>query len=129
MQIQSEIDQERDLIVYTLSGMVNINDVREVFKEIIESRGLAKNLLLDTRPAIFSKPLVTEDVYELVGELEHYPEKLRLFAGCKSAVIAETDLGFGIMRMFNSISELKGLSLTLVPFRAMEEALEYVDED
>ena len=129
MPIQSDFDRNRELIVYTLSGVVEFHDVREVFKEMIDSLSITKNLLLDTRPATFPKPLENEDIDELVEELTHLHDQSREFTEGKSAVIAETDLGFGIMRMFNTFAQLKRLPFDLVPFRTMEDALDYLKED
>ena len=129
MPIQCKIDQNSDLVVYTLSGVVGLHDVREVLKKIMDSLSMTKNLILDTRPATFPEPLENEDIDELVEELARLPEQPEKLADIKSAVVAETDLGFGIMRMFNTFAQLQGLPFDLVPFRTIKDALEYLKED
>ena len=128
MAIELKIDQERNLAVYTLSGDVTVKDVKEVVRCFGESLELAKNLLWDTRPATFLKPLEREDVEQMVALMEPYRESFIEGEEVKWAVIAETDLGFGIKRMFSSMLQMEGFPISLEPFRTIEDALEYLEE-
>jgi hypothetical protein len=128
MAIELKIDQERNLAVYTLSGDVTVKDVKEVVRCFGESLELAKNLLWDTRPATFLKPLEREDVDQLVTMMERYRESFIEGDEGKWAVIAETDLGFGIMRMLNSMLQMEGFPISFEPFRTIEDAIEYLED-
>lgn len=127
--IQKSIFPEKDVTIFTLVGEANIQVFRKVLKEMYESVLVTKNIILDTRPATFSNPLENADVYALVEDLEDYPEPPNEAEKGKSAVIAETDLGFGIMRLFNSFAQFKRLPITLVPFRTLKSAYAYLDDD
>ena len=127
MAIELKIDQERNLAVYTLSGDVTAKDVKEVVRCFGESLELAKNLLWDTRPATFLKPLERVDIDQLVTMMERYRESLIEGDESKWAVIAETDLGFGIMRMLNSMLQMEGFPISLEPFRTIEDAIKYLE--
>ncbi len=128
MAIELKIDQERNLAVYTLSGDVTVKDVKEVVRCFGESLELAKNLLWDTRPATFLKPLEREDVDQLVTMMERYRESFIEGDEGKWAVIAETDLGFGNMRMLNSMLQMEGFPISFEPFRTIEDAIEYLED-
>jgi hypothetical protein len=128
MAIELKIDQERNLAVYTLSGDVTVKDVKEVVRCFGESLELAKNLLWDTRSATFLKPLEREDVDQLVTMMERYRESFIEGDEGKWAVIAETDLGFGIMRMLNSMLQMEGFPISFEPFRTIEDAIEYLED-
>ena len=128
MAIELKIDQERNLAVYTLNGDVTVKDVKEVVRCFGESLELAKNLLWDTRPATFLKPLEREDVDQLVTMMERYRESFIEGDEGKWAVIAETDLGFGIMRMLNSMLQIEGFPISFEPFRTIEDAIKYLED-
>ena len=128
MAIELKIDQERNLAVYTLAGNVTVKDVKEVVKCFGESLELAKNLLWDNRPATFLKSLEREDIDQLVTMMERYRESFIEGDEGKWAVIAETDLGFGIMRMLNSMLQMEGFPISLEPFRTFEEAIKYLED-
>ncbi|MEN8244707.1 MAG: hypothetical protein ABFS43_07380 [Thermodesulfobacteriota bacterium] len=128
MAIEFKIDRERNLAIYTLTGNVTVEEVKEVVRCFGESFELTKNLLWDTRPATFLKPLEREDVEQLVALMERYRESFIEGEEVKWAVIAETDLGFGIKRMFNSMLQLEGFPISLEPFRTIKDALEYIEE-
>jgi hypothetical protein len=128
MAIELKIDQERNLAVYTLSEDVTVKDVKEVVRCFGESLELAKNLLWDTRPATFLKPLEREDVDQLVTMMERYRESFIEGDEGKWAVIAESDLGFGIMRMLNSMLQMEGFPISFEPFRTIEDAIEYLED-
>ena len=128
MAIELKIDQERNLAVYTLSGDVTVKDVKEVVRCFGESLERAKNLLWDTRPATFLKPLEREDVDQLVTMMERYRESFIEGDEGKWAVIAETDLGFGNMRMLNSMLQMEGFPISFEPFRTIEDAIEYLED-
>ena len=128
MAIELKIDQERNLAVYTLNGDVTVKDVKEVVRCFGESLELAKNLLWDTRPATFLKPLEREDVDQLVTMMERYRESFIEGDEGKWAVIAETDLGFGIMRMLNSMLQMEGFPISFEPFRTIEDAIKYLED-
>ena len=127
MAIELKIDKERNLAVYTLSGDVTVKDVKEVVKCFGESLELAKNLLWDNRPATFLKSLEREDIDQLVTMMERYRESFIEGDEGKWAVIAETDLGFGIMRMLNSMLQMEGFPISLEPFRTFEDAIKYLE--
>ena len=107
---------------------LTVKDVKEVVRCFGESLELAKNLLWDTRPATFLKPLEREDVDQLVTLMERYRESFIEGDEGKWVVIAETDLGFGIMRMLNSMLKMEGFPISLEPFRTIEDAIKYLED-
>jgi len=128
MAIELKIDRERNLSIYTLSGDVTVEEVKEVVRSFGASHELTKNLLWDTRPATFLKPLEREDVEQMVTLMESYREQFMEGDQGKWAVIAETDLGFGIKRMLNSMLQMEGFPISLEPFRSFENAIKYLEE-
>ena len=129
MSILKKIDKERNVTVFTLVGRVDINSVRKVLEDMMESIPLKQHLLLDIRPAIFSRPLENEEIYALVEDLERYPGRPQTRGSGKSAVITDTDICFGIMRMFSSFAQYKKIPLALIPFRTMADAIKYFEDD
>jgi hypothetical protein len=126
MPIQIDIEKERDLTICTLSGDVTVKDVKEALKQIWDNAELTKNLLWDTRPATFIKPMANEDIEILLAMVDGYSDRFKEREDGKTTVVAETDLGFGLMRMLDTLAEIEEFPIQPEPFRTIEEAMEYI---
>lgn len=123
MPITSQLDPSRELTTFVGKGKVSIDDILEMLKPFFEGQ-VTKNILWDFREA-------TPDIGDLKGQLRRLvktSDRAReLRSDGKTALIASSDLVYGLLRMYQTFAELRGLAHKVRVFRAMEEAHQWLD--
>jgi hypothetical protein len=61
-----------------------------------------------------------------IGQYRHRFEERK---GGKTAVVASSDLQYGLSRILGTLYEIKDFSTQLQTFRQMDEALRWLDQD
>ena len=67
-----------------------------------------------------------ERIRAFIGQYRHRFEERK---GGKSAVVASSDLQYGVSRILGTLYEIEGYPTRLGIFRTMEEAMEWLDQD
>jgi len=67
-----------------------------------------------------------ESITALIGQYTHRFEERK---GGKSAVVASSDLQYGLSRILGALYEIKDFPTQLKIFRIMDEAFEWLDQD
>jgi len=127
MPITSHVDKTKNLIIYTLTGEPTLDDIRSKIKSFWEAHALALNALWDVRQAKLTD-LKSSDgsITALIGQYTHRFEERK---GGKSAVVASSDLQYGLSRILGALYEIKDFPTQLKIFRIMDEAFEWLDQD
>ena len=124
MTTQLDYDAEDNLMLQSLHGLCSISNLAEVFDKMDEfpvRPGL--KILTDICDADLK-----EANYDSVSFLEKkLDEFLDKYLPVKKAIVAESDLEFGIARMYGLMSEKDGFEVNV--FRKKSEALEWLKEN
>lgn len=126
MQYTIEFDIEKRYAIITTSGKATVEGFLELHHGRVNHPAWTggMNLLLDHRQ-LDSTALSTMEVQRLAalglqpGELSR-PEKI--------ATVVETDLGFGLTRMWEGYVESRGTTNHRI-FRSLEAAKKWIEED
>ena len=118
--IKKSVDGE--LTEYTVQGGVRIDDYVTCIHEFYTGGAVTRNALWDLTEADVEH-LTSQDVRKLARA----PEGIsRVRAGGKTAIVAPTDLSFGLARMYEFSVDLEDAGIELRVFRSRAEALEWL---
>lgn len=128
MSITSQVDKTRDLTSYTLTGNLTIDEIHNAIKSFWEAHELTLNGLWDARQAELTnlKSSDVEGITALIGEYAHRFDERKTG---KTAIVASSDLQFGLSRIFGTFYEIENFPIQLKIFRDMNEALEWLDQN
>ncbi len=122
--IHVRIDPESDLTVYRVIGQVTGDDVSRIIKEFYDNH-ITRNVLWDLSESDVSK-LSADDVFRVA----HTPRKrAEMRIGGKTAIVAPTDITFGLTRMYEFMTEVQSFSFTTQTFRTTQEAYQWLFEE
>lgn len=105
-----DFDPERGLLVVTFTGVIKVDEFTEDYLDVPE--GTLE--LIDTRLAIEAE-LTTSDLRYLADRDRKRPTRIS-----KVAIVAIADVGFGLARMYQSLSD--GQETEVSVFRDEAEA-------
>jgi hypothetical protein len=128
MPITSKVEKTKNLTIYTLTGELTLDEILGALKSFLEAHTLTLNLLWDARSAKLSQIKSSEliDITGLAGQYKHRYEERK---GGKSAIVASSNLQYGLSRILGTFYEMEGFPTQLKIFRIMDEALEWLDQD
>jgi hypothetical protein len=128
MPITSRVDKTRNLIIYTLTGELTLDDIQSKIKSFWEAHDLTLNALWDARSAKLTnlKSSDMESITALIGQYTHRFEERK---GGKSAIVASSDLQYGLSRVLGTFYEIEDFPTQLQTFRQIDEAMEWLDQD
>ena len=128
MPITSQVDKTENLTIYTLFGDLTSDDIQIAIKSFWEAHGLTLKGLWDARSAKLTnlKSSDMENIAVFVGRFRHRFEERK---GGKSAIVASTDLQYGLSRILKSLYDIEDFPTQLKIFRIMNEAMEWLDQD
>jgi hypothetical protein len=125
MAIKSNIDKEKDLTTYVLSGETSTDHLLKALKSFFNGN-ITANVLWDLREAEFGEGIPSANLKELaVYSKKKQPEKAR----GKIAIVASSDLGFGMSRIFEVYAELEGVKNPVQVYRSMKKAMKWLEEE
>jgi hypothetical protein len=128
MPITSQVDKTKNLVIYILTGELTLDDIQSTIKSFWESHELTLNALWDARRAELTN-LKSSDMESITAFIGQYTHRFEERKGGKSAVVASSDLQYGLSRILGTLYEIKDFPTKLQTFRQMDEAMEWLDQD
>ena len=128
MPITSQIDKTKNLTIYTLVGELTLDDILNAIKSFWEAHELTLGILWDLRNANLTN-LKSSDIERIAGFIDQYGYRFEERKGGKAAVVASSDLQFGLSRVLETLYEIKDFPAKLQIFRIMDEAMAWLDQD
>ncbi len=123
--IEIEIDQDRGLTIFTVSGDFTGEQVMQVIQEFYDGDPTDR-VLWDLSTASFEHISGTVP-QQLAGVSQQHigPDR----KGGMTALVFASDVGFGLGRMFETFRSLQGSDVTYGTFRSRKKALAWLDTD
>ena len=123
MPITSQINEERQLTVFTATGELSFDEVRNAITSFYEADHTL-NVLWDMREAT-ARELSSRQVEQIAQLLEEYGGRSK---GVRTAIVTPTDLNYGLSRMLVSLVEIREENhpVLMKVFRTMDEALSWI---
>jgi len=127
MPITSQVDPIKNLTIYTLNGDLALDEILNAIQSFWEAHELTLNVLWDARRAKLTrlKSSDIERIAELIGRYTHRFEERR---GGKTAVVASSDLQYGLSRILGTFYEIKDFPTQFQTFRQMDEAIQWLEQ-
>ena len=122
MNTELQYDKNKNLMTLKLHGPCNIHNLAEVFDEM-EKHELRPGLKIFTD---ITDADLKDTHFDSVSLLENKLEKfLDLYLPVRKAIVAESNLEFGIARMYEMLAEKNGFDVNI--FRDKSEAMKWLD--
>lgn len=128
MPITSKIDKARNLTIYTLTGEVAIDEIHGALKSFWEANKLTLNILWDARNAIVTN-LRSSEIKNITTFISQYSNRFEERKDGKAAIVAPTDLQYGLSRILKNSYEIENFPTKLHSFRTMEEAIQWLGQN
>ncbi len=128
MPITSQVDKTKNLVIYTLTGELTLDDIQSTIKSFWEAHELTLNALWDARRAKLTN-LESSDMESITAFIGQYTHRFEERKGGNTAVVASSDLQYGFSRILGTLYEIKDFPTKLQTFRQMDEAMEWLDQD
>jgi hypothetical protein len=128
MPITSQIDRIKNLTVYTLTGELTLDEIKNAIKSFWEAHEVTLKGLWDVRSAKLTD-IESSDIERIAVFIGQYRHRFEERKGGKTAVVASSDLQYGLSRILGTLYEIKDFSTQLQTFRQMDEALRWLDQD
>jgi len=119
-----QVESESDLTVFTVVGEVTASDARNAIQKFYEGN-VTLNVLWDLTKSDVSK-LSADDVHSIAHTPRKYAEMRK---GGKTAIVAPTDIAFGLTRMYEFMTEIQNYSFNTQAFRTTQEAYRWLLEE
>ena len=116
-------DNERELTVFTVEGVVRADDVATAV-ETFYRNSVTLNVLWDLSGADVSR-IEGSDIEKIVHMSVPHGETR---VGGKTAVVATEDLTFGLSRVYEMLKEIEQLPFQTSVFRSLDEANAWLSE-
>ena len=121
MPIREDLDLERDLTVFTVSGELCYEEIRSLLLTVYARAEYTTRSLFDMRAAR-AGGLASDEIRALVGLIDTHRQAR---APSKWAIVAPRDVHFGLSRMFEAYAA--NLTVDVQAFHALEEALAWLE--
>ena len=121
--LEEFVDEENQLTEHIFTGVILGKDVIEAVKALYAA-GPTLNHLWDLTEADMSA-VKSEDLQQIALIAKQYSSSDR--AG-RTAIVSNSDLGYGLGRMYSSFADLSGHSAEVRSFRSRKEAEEWIAE-
>jgi len=128
MPITSQVDKTKKLIIYTLTGELTLDEIQSTIKSFWEAHELTLNALWDARSAKLTN-LKSSDMESLTALIGQYRHRFKERKGGKSAIVASSDLQYGLSRIVGAFYTIENFPTQLQTFRQIDEAMEWLDQD
>jgi len=123
MPVSIETRAELDLTIFTVSGMITVDEQKQRLKSFYEGS--------PTRNVIWDFSLM-EEVNASAGDLREIILYAKQFSGKRpggrTALIVNTKLKYGLARMASSFAEIEKIPWTIMAFEQPDEALSWIAE-
>lgn len=122
--VGKQIDRERNLTTYQVSGRVSAGEYARNIQEFYAIGPITKHVMWDLTRAELEH-LREEDVRSIGETPRKFSEERN---GGRTAIVAPTDLAFGLARMYEFISDPSEVLIEIQVFRSVEEATQWLEE-
>jgi hypothetical protein len=122
--VKIKVEPDSDLTAFTIVGELTAGDARDAIQKFYEGH-VTLNVLWDMSQSDVSK-LSAADVHSIVHAPRKCPEMRK---GGKTAIVAPTDIAFGLTRMYEFMTETLNYSFKTQAFRTSQEAYRWLRED
>jgi hypothetical protein len=115
------IDRDRQLVVVTYIGPISLDDIRDIQELSRRDPAFdpAFRVLFDGLRGDFSK-LSADDLRRIARNTPMGP-------GARRAFVVNSEVNYGLVRMFGSLSENEGLGFPFALFDSMEAAIRWLN--
>jgi hypothetical protein len=124
MSITTSVDNDKQLTTHTVIGEVSFEKGMTTLKQFWEGQ-TKRNVLWDFRNASLVR-VSSQEAEAIMDYIKHYSGKCSVD---KTALVASGDLEYGMLRMAQTLAEIKGFSLQLEIFRSFKEAIQWLGEE
>ena len=107
MSITLKIDPSKQLSTFIATGKISSNEIAETVESFYKKQPII-NVLWDLRYADLEALLVSDELENIATSFTKLNLKLQRVG--KTAIVASTDLWFGLARMYATYVEVKNLS-------------------
>jgi len=121
-QIQKKIIKNKNLTIFKVAGKFTSDEIISVFNEFYNSK-YTLNILWDLSESDFSE-LDTDHLRRIISAAKNYAH---LRVGGKTALFTTLPLGFGLARMYESLSEANQVPISNRVFRSIDEAMAWLE--
>lgn len=128
MPITSQVDKAKSLTIFTMTGEPNIDEIHNAIKSFWEAHELTLNGLWDVRRAKLTD-LKSSDLESIAAFISRYAHRFEERNTGKTAIVASSDLQFGLSRILGTFYEIEGIPTPLKIFRNIDEAMKWLDQD
>jgi hypothetical protein len=122
MPVKTEVDQEKQLTIKTVTGSPSFEESMLAFRQFYEGE-LTQKVLWDFRTASLSE-ISSNHIEKILNYIQQHAEKR---AGGKTAILVLKELEYGLSRMIQTLSECKAIPLEVEIFRSIEAALQWLE--
>jgi hypothetical protein len=122
MPISTSIDESRDLTIFTVKGELTFQEEMETLKAFYSGEPTA-NVLWDFR--LLEGERISLQELEAVSDFIKTNQSKRPQG--KTALVVANELDYGLSRASMTLYEIRNVSLSLMSFRSMDEALKWID--
>ncbi|MBW2536485.1 MAG: STAS/SEC14 domain-containing protein [Deltaproteobacteria bacterium] len=119
MPIARSVIRDTDTTVLTVSGEVTPDEMKRAIEQFWEAEHVTLDVIWDYSAASMAR-LQGTDLGDLVDVGLRYPDRLRERAGGRTAIIAPSDVAYGMMRISETLSEMAGYTFEVRVFRSRE---------
>ena len=125
MAIESKIDKTKNLSTYTLGGEISVNEIMSALESFFKEEP-TEDVLWDLRQADFEGKISSTDLEKMARFIK---KKSTQRARGKTALVAASDLAFGLAREYGAIAEGEGVRNPIQVFRSMDRAIKWLESD
>ena len=122
MPISYNYNKPKDILIVSVDSEVSLKDVDQFMLEILGSTDFPPETrtIWDLRRADLSS-LDADFARQLIDVRKKYPERFK----AKVAFVADSDLSFGLLRLYESLSSI-ALPQNTIVFRTLSKAEEWI---
>jgi hypothetical protein len=124
MGIETTIDREKDLTIQKVTGEIHSEDIIAAIEGHYD-RDFTNKVLWDFRDASYDA-INLDQLESIAKETKRYSS---LRSNGKTALVVESDLGFGLGRTFDSLMEFQVTEVAYMVFRDIDSAMKWLLDD
>ncbi len=128
MPITLKVDKAKSLTIFTMTGEPDIDEIHNAIKSFWEAHELTVSALWDVRYANLTN-LKSSDIENIAAIIRQYAHRFEERKAGKTAIVASSDLQYGLSRILGTFYEIEDFPTQLKIFRLMEEAIKWLDQD
>lgn len=128
MPITLKVDKAKSLTIFVMIGEPNLDEIHNAIRSFWEAHELTVSALWDVRHAKLNN-LKSSDVEKVAAIIGQYAHRFEERKAGKTAVVASSDLQYGLSRILGTFYEIEDFPTQLKILRDMDEAMEWLDHD